>query len=127
MIKFTNTRPCIPISWAISGYRKFLLICLFICSWKQFLNWFFSTSSQPGKTGTSSITAKGTSIISSSSSITTSSTSIISSRSVSVDSIMVSSTSSSSSTISISVGTCTGGGGGGGGVLICSVSGISSS
>ena len=32
MIKFTNTRPFIPISWAISGYRKFLLICLFICS-----------------------------------------------------------------------------------------------
>ena len=21
MIKFTNTRPCIPISWGISGYR----------------------------------------------------------------------------------------------------------
>ena len=33
MMKFTYTRPCIPISWAISGYRKFFLMCLLIFSW----------------------------------------------------------------------------------------------
>src|SRR5690606_32865021 len=113
-----------PISWAISGYLKFLTIWACIFSWKHA---FLSLApSQPGNTGTSSITAKGTEISSSTSSTWTSSISMISSSwLVSVDSITVSSTSTSSSTLSIASGAA--GGGGGGGVLICSVIGTSSS
>ena len=87
-------------------------MCLFIFSWKQLRRSDLETFSQPGKIGTSSITANGTSTSSYSSSTSTIST--ISSSSVSVDSITVSSTSSSSSTISITSGAGGGGGGGGG-------------
>ena len=83
IIKLTYTLPWIPISWAISGYLKFLRMCLFIFSWKQALRCDLSTFSQPGKIGTSSITAKGTSTSSNSSSTSTIST--ISSSLVSVD------------------------------------------
>ena len=79
IMKFTYTRPCIPISWAISGYRKFFLMCLLIFSWKHSLLLDLATLSQPGKIGTSSMTANGTSTSSKSSSISTSSTSTISS------------------------------------------------
>ena len=32
IVNWTKTLPCIPISWAISGYLKFLAMCFCICS-----------------------------------------------------------------------------------------------
>src|SRR6056300_65952 len=103
-------------------------MCFCIISLKQALIAaapFPFSDSQPGKIGTSSITAKGTVTSSSKSSTSRSSISTMSSSDDSEDSITVSSTSTSSSTTSITSGAA--GGGGGGGVLICSVIGTSSS
>ena len=57
---------------------------MFICSWKHALLCDVATDSHPGKIGTSSITAKGTSISSKSSSTTISSITISSSDSVDI-------------------------------------------
>ena len=59
--------PWIPKSWANSGYIKLLITCSLILFWKHSLISSFVPFSQPGKIGALSITAKGTSISSSTS------------------------------------------------------------
>src|SRR5690606_9719926 len=97
----------LPINSVILSDIHFLLASLF-------------PFSQPGKVGTFSITAKGTSTSSSTFSTTICFTStIFSCWLVSVDCITVSTTSSSSFTTSITSVGAGGGGGGGGGITCC--------